>query len=793
LTDISQFRTVSAWRAALGLLPVPLRDAPGNQERYVLLNGSTGNFCLDFVGGVDRTSRSSAAWSCDVGHYVTCVEDSIIVNRWDTQGTEESYSRRSVIAQLHEFHRHLEKTSPDRSRSVVAHVLRIFRQIRAAVQEEAEGLRSLRILLHLLASAATEQYRLVEGDLGVWGLTPEILDSSRDIPDATWLPLYNDLSGLGRYQVVRPDFELVLRHASGAVFQDAHLEVQISPTYWLPGFERPGIVDAKAIPNEAGIYFTPPALARTLAEEATRGIQGVGDRELVLFDPACGSAELLKECLRLLRLQQYPGRIHLLGWDKSAASVDMARFVLAWEKRAWPADRIQVEVVQQDSLLAPRWPDAVDILVMNPPFRSWALMTHDEQEAITKLLGASYKPNLAMAFASRAVGSLRGAGTLAMITPNSLLEAASGASLRETLGGSLVPQLIARLGDQNIFARALVDAGLYVGKRKPVPDTPAAILWADSRPNSLSRALRGLRKWRGAEAEPLLEEGFSVYQREDIGKTRAPWIARGYEAWTTYQNMERTKRTMPAKKMFDIKQGVRLGNDVFVVAKDFLQKLRKNERRFFRPAVMNLSIADGRLNDNYYVFYPYSQGLPPITSEQDLEGHVPTYFKALLLPAKQNLASRKGVKKDNLNWWELLRHRSWQEEHAPKLVSKYFGGIRSFAFDSKGEFVVVVGNAWLLEKGAVRLSITDVEIYLAILGYLNTEIAADLLEYVSIQVSGGQWDLSNKYVSALPIPNLSKLEAADIAKLVQLGTRISQGTIERWADANEIVLSILNR
>src|ERR1039457_2749228 len=392
MTDMSQFRTVGAWRAALGLLPVPLRERPDNRERYVLLNGTTGNFCLDFVGGFDRTSQCSAAWSCDVGHYITCVEDSIIVNRWDKQGSEESYSRKSVIAQLHEFHRYLEKTSPDRSRSVVAHVLRIFRQIRAVVHEGEGGLRSLRILLHLLVSAATEQYRLVEGDLSVWGLTPEILDSSRDIPDATWLPLYNDLSGMGRYQVIRPDFDLVLRHASGAVFQDAHLEVQLSPTYWLPGFERPGIVDATAIPRETGIYFTPPALARTLAEEATRDIPNVGDRLLLLFDPACGSGELLKECLRLLRLQQYPGRIRLLGWDKSAASVDMARFVLAWEKRAWPADQVQVAVSQQDSLLAAHWPDLVDILVMNPPFRSWTLMAHEEQEAVTKILGASNKP-----------------------------------------------------------------------------------------------------------------------------------------------------------------------------------------------------------------------------------------------------------------------------------------------------------------------------------------------------------------------------------------------------------------
>src|ERR1039457_1161993 len=72
-----------------------------------------------------------------------------------------------------------------------------------------------------------------------------------------------------------------------------------------------------------------------------------------------------------------------------------------------------------------------------------------------------FKPNLAMAFARRAVDSLGDAGTLAMITPNSLLEASSGSGVREALAEILTPQLIARLGDQSIFARALVDAGMY--------------------------------------------------------------------------------------------------------------------------------------------------------------------------------------------------------------------------------------------------------------------------------------------------------------------------------------------
>jgi len=421
-------------------------------------------------------------------------------------------------------------------------------------------------------------------------------------------------------------------------------------------------------------------------------------------------------------------------------------------------------------------------------------MEPEEQEIAKRILGASNKPNLAMVFARLGLDALGDDGTLAMITPNSLLEASSGTTARAALAEILKPQLVARLGEQNYFMRALVDAGIYVGKRRPAQAEGTAILWTDSRPESLDRALCGLRKWRDTESgEPITEEGYSLYRREDVGTTSAPWIARQFEAWATHESVKSSKLTIPAKRVFDIKQGVRLGNDVFIVVKEYVQKLPRDEGRFFRPAVMNLSISEASLNDDYYVFYPYSDGLPNIQTEDDLVAHVPTYFEEFLLPAKTKLANRKSLAKANLNWWELLWHRSWQTKRSPKIVSKYFGAGRSFAFDRTGEFVAVVGSAWLLEKGAVPLAITDEEIYFGYLAFLSSSIAYDLLKYVSIQISGGQWDLSNKYTKNLLIPNLAKLEPAPLEELVQTGVKISEGKIENWSHVDKIVSSILNR
>jgi hypothetical protein len=209
---------------------------------------------------------------------------------------------------------------------------------------------------------------------------------------------------------------------------------------------------------------------------------------------------------------------------------------------------------------------------------------------------------------------------------------------------------------------------------------------------------------------------------------------------------------------------------------------------------MNVSIADAMLNDKYYMFYRHTAGLPPIASEQDLMEHVPNYYQKVLLPAKDKLAARKTLARAGQNWWELLEHRAWLEgERSPKIVSKYFGGARSFAFDRTGEFVVVVGSAWLLKKGSLPIATTDEEAYFAMLAYLSSSIADGLIKYVSVQVSGGQSDLSHKYVGGLPILDIARLSPDDLNPLVRIGVEISKGAINRWEDVDDVVLSILGK
>lgn len=96
-----------------------------------------------------------------------------------------------------------------------------------------------------------------------------------------------------------------------------------------------------------------------------------------------------------------------------------------------------------------------------------------------------------------------------------------------------------------------------------------------------------------------------------------------------------------------------------------------------------------------YLWYPY--GNKKISSELELKRNAPNYYEKILLPNEKKLRKRPEVVKQKYPWWELNREGTWQND-APKLVSTEFGKAGYFGFDSKGEFVVERGNAWIIKK-----------------------------------------------------------------------------------------------
>ncbi len=767
---MSDHLDVHFWEKELGLLGIPMRShlSRGNSQ-YVLLNGGTGNFCLGFNKEIGDTERRNNAWSTNVGHYVHASEDLIEVHRWDrNKSVFERYNSKSILKQLGRFHDYLEKNAPTSTSSIISHAIKTFRQLRDQLGREGTAQKSLEAFLVMLA-ASCDDIGISKVAMSEWGLNDSALEVANTIPVDAWNRLQKEFTQGRPAEELEPDLKLLLRHAAGQLFQEAHYEALYSSQLVLPGMpDSPLLI--KKNQSAIGVHFTPPALARALVEQSIEMKPSIDkDTPLVIFDPACGSAEFLREALRQLERSNHSGKIHLIGWDISPAACDIARFVLANEEK-YMTQNVSISIENRDSLDPDcNWPKA-DLLLMNPPYQSWQDMTEENRKHIESFLGNVMKgrPDLSSAFLIKASRSVNMDGVLGCIIPASILDGDSAATLRESIGNQLFSRFIARLGNHQLFSGATVDVALYIGTKSEADSYPPIALWADQRSSSSSLALRTLRKMKFYGENAILPaegSGYSVYRNVEIGKGKSSWAPRSFKSW---RQLDRYKSLKTVQNLFSVRQGVRTGNNPsFLIPKEEKESLSKEEQKYFLSAVINRSIRNGALKDTDYVFYPY--GNRHIESEAELQKGLPNYYQQYLKPAKEKLINRAGI--HGANWWQLTRHRIWQETQQQKIVSKYFGNAGSFAWDETGKFAVVQGYAWLPKTD----NFTS-DLGFAYSTILNSEFFENFLAAVSNNVGGGQWNLSTRFVNRIPLPDLGRdiFEPSIIADISHLGKMISK-------------------
>jgi hypothetical protein len=143
-----------------------------------------------------------------------------------------------------------------------------------------------------------------------------------------------------------------------------------------------------------------------------------------------------------------------------------------------------------------------------------------------------------------------------------------------------------------------------------------------------------------------------------------------------------------------------------------------------------------------------------------------------------------------------MEARSWSLERSPKIVSKYFSGEGGFFVDERAEYLPSTGFAWLPKPPLERGLDGDFTIQRILLSYsslFNSAVFGRLLQYYAPHVSGGQFDLSPRYVDDVPLPNLTELSADPVR-----GVRVrwladfaeaSQGTSSPSEDEKESIVA----
>jgi adenine-specific DNA-methyltransferase len=778
---INGLRNIENWRNKLGLYPLSLFQNSKNQ--FILLNGSSNSFCIDFdTVNKDPRTYLNFAWSSDVESCLRIRSDNIFVYKWGKKSNGiENINTQKVYANLESFYEYLGQGQFHQENSIVQFIMRIYDRLRN-LTGESDGKKSLKALLYLLAVSFED--RII--DIRNWGLDSVgkdlLVKNNTTILDE----LVNEFKKGIIYYDLQPNLDLILRHTSGRLFQEAHYKALINSQIDLWGLPSDSLIQ-KSNKILSGAYFTPSYITRCIVEECLYYLNLENKNKITVFDPACGSGEFLKEAIRQLRIKGFKGIIKVIGWDISESAIDMARFILNFEKRQSEINNIDIDIQFVENSLSKEWIKDVDLLLMNPPYQSWELLDDDQRDSVRSVLGDFYfrNPNISSAFLWKAVKEIKNEGILGCVFPSSIFNADSYVKLRNEIANLMNHKLIGKLGNY-IFYGALVDASIYIAQRTDVNiQNDKIILWSNNIKNAASNAIRGLRKHHLSSNSVINENNFSVYRNFNIGELDKPWTPVSYNSLLLKENLERQVNLgllVKIEDLFNIRQGVRTGkNGIFLIDKSFYeQQLKSKEQKYFRPAITNDAIRNGIINVIKYIWFPYGDNIIPIKSEKDLELESGTFYKTHLYPNKNLLKKRSNIK----NWWDLSRYYKWNYNKISRLVSTEFGKSDSFAFDESGEFIVERGNAWIPK---VEL---NKEIYFAYLAIFCSPFFDEMLSVYSKQILSGYF-LGNIHVKDIPIPDFTKPGfTSDIKKLAIYAENISNKISIDYIELTNTVKSI---
>jgi len=805
-----------SWAKLLGMVHVPMfgacRPPKAAKEAAILLDGSRGSFAFlrtEDVSFADTMDPLSWTWSSCVRHTVTVLpaSDRMYVRRWDEPQTTRKFEIPPQGMGAFSLLAELEAAAEPRRPNVVRHVLEPFRQIRSRIGVEY-SLLAVQFLNGLLLAAEAAQKRASKSEIETirtFGDAFKLLSGEeRELCGLMDIPSKMAALDAGNLvqNLVAPDPytgcvlypALLFRHAASRLYQEAHLEIERNPQGYFPGLEPTHEPVGAASPRD--VRFTPTNLARALVQKALEALPG-RRRDLTILDPACGSGVFLVEAIRELSAEAaiHGCKIRAVGYDISPISEYTTRFCLEYATHNARGSRtVQTQVVKHDSLEQP-WVNA-DIILMNPPFIQWERLSSEQRRKVTDELGnaAKQRPDIAMAFVTKAVRSLTPGGVLGCVLPASFLTSQTGLIWRERLSEQGSLKLLGCFEGYKYFTTSLVETAFLIYQKRAEQEhkaEPVEVLISDE--GSEDAALRALR----LESEDALSiKGVERFKR--------PLQAFSPESWRPLrQNAYKEKDRIAALglprigDLFKIKQGVRTGNKrVFVLKASQYEELRRKERKFFRPAAGGGSIRHGQLRPVEYVFYPHAtDGRLLCTSEKELKDSLPIYYAKHLAPAKAALSSRASL--SGRKWWELSEKRAWQALPVSRLVSTYFGESGSFAFDEAGQYIVVNGHGWVWAKDAVGLS-EDTQVpfeqtpavwaYLAI---LNSTAFEDIMSLFTVRLQGGQMRLEARFLSQIPLPDVTderSCPARVVKDLVDLGKAIHAGELKAVApDLNKHV------
>lgn len=541
-----------------------------------------------------------------------------------------------------------------------------------------------------------------------------------------------------------------------------------------------------------GAHYTPPELARFVAQRIlSEAVLNVSDYIRVL-DPACGDGELLLAFADTIN-PKYLERLILVGYESDKSAIDRANTrlmnlpikgleliaddFLELSKKQFQRQPGLLESTHDDKRII----DQANIIIANPPYVRTQHLGSEKAQELAETFQLSGRVDLYHAFLIAMTNYLVPFGVLGVITSNRFLYTKGGTAIREFMVSKYDIRELYDLGDTKLFEAAVLPA-IFVGRKRIESDQQKInnnvqsdakffkiyeILDMTNYPNnprhktSIYSAL-----------EDTHEEGDYGVGNRYFSMTRGlltlpsdvsePWsmITIKEQGWLDKINLNTRCRIGDLTK---VRVGIKTtADEVFIRSNwDSLPDKLRPERNVLRPLLSHDDAERWRLKKgrtpSKYVLYTHEeiQGRRHVI---DLSRYPCT--KAYLTSHRPRLEGRKYVIEAKRKWYEIWVPQNPSAWKLPKIVFPDISPEPKFFYDGEGS--IVDGNCYWITVD------DDVDLLYLIMGIANTRLMTRYHDLTcGNKLYSGRRRYLTQYVEKYPLVDRDSQEGKKIVSVVR--------------------------
>ncbi|MBN1900183.1 N-6 DNA methylase [Candidatus Sumerlaeota bacterium] len=571
-------------------------------------------------------------------------------------------------------------------------------------------------------------------------------------------------------------------------------------------------IPSKTDRKRMGAHYTPPALARLLAEKIIDYIEPSGIDIIRVLDPACGDGNLLHAAMEALRQKGYEN-CQAFGVESDSQAIDKAKRTLS-EYEEGHIELIGGDFLDLATTFQPQqdlWssfadsnviPCNFDIVIANPPYVRTQVLGAKRSQMLADRFDLSGRVDLYHAFIQAMIFALREGGVLGIITSNRFMSTLAGKSVRAFLTNKLEILEIIDLGDTKLFEAAVLPSLLF-GRRhdqgrlynrysipftkiySQLPSTPESNNFISVRDTIVEAVAAG--------DEGIVKVFGGTF---NITRGRFPVTPGSSEVWALLTSQQKELLTRLIEKserrieeVACVKVGVKTTADDVFIRNDWasLPFDKRPEEELLKPVLSHEDTYRWAMPRQHTpdarILYPhfYEGGSRRIIAlEQYPRSH------SYLEDYRARLEGRRYLVDAGRRWYEVWVPQDPNSWGAPKIVFPDISPEPRFCFVEE-EYIVNGDCYWMTLRQGVKE-----EILFLILGIANSSLMTRFHDAsFSNKLYSGRRRYITQYVSKYPLPNAHTEIARSIISLTRELVNVAKSANADEVKRLEIIIDTL--